>query len=124
MKGYNKQFGTLGEKAAVKFLKKNGYKILETNFYTRFGELDIICKKQNLLVIVEVKTRTNDKFGRASEAVNYRKIQHIEKATNYYITKKKIELPVRFDVIEVYADKKEDKIFISEINHIEDAFWV
>lgn len=124
MRGYNKQFGELGEKAAVKFLKKKGYKILETNFHTRFGELDIICKTKELLVIVEVKTRKDVRFGRAADAVTYNKIQNIERATRYYIYKKGIELPVRFDVIEVYAEKIDDDIYIREINHIEDAFWV
>ena len=72
-----RKFGIIGEKMAQKYLKDNKYEIIENNYYTRNGEIDIIASKNNYIIFVEVKTRTNEKYGRASEAVN--KIKKIKK---------------------------------------------
>ena len=124
MRGYNKQFGELGENTAVKYLENKGYTIIETNYSTRYGELDIICKKDGILIIAEVKTRSQARFGAAAEAVTKSKINKIKRTTEEYIIQNNIDCPIRFDVIEVYARKYNDEILIEEINHIEDAFWV
>ena len=58
-----RKFGIIGEKIAQKYLKNNGYKIIENNYYTRNGEIDIIANKEKYIVFVEVKTRTNEKYG-------------------------------------------------------------
>ena len=73
----SKNIGDMGEKKAVKFLKKKGYRILETNFKTKFGEIDIIAKKEGCICFVEVKTRSSDNFGEPREAVNFYKQQKI-----------------------------------------------
>lgn len=115
---YNKNIGRIGESIAEKYLINNGYKILERNFKSKTGEIDIIAYKSNILVFVEVKTRTNNKFGFAHEAVDYRKKKKIQNTANSYINFKKIEnIQYRFDIIEVYLTTK-------EINHIIDAFWM
>ena len=115
---YNKNIGRIGESIAEKYLINNGYKILERNFKSKTGEIDIIAYKSNILVFVEVKTRTNNKFGFAYEAVDYRKKKKIQNTANSYINFKKIEnIQYRFDIIEVYLTTK-------EINHIIDAFWM
>lgn len=117
----SKNIGDMGEKKAVKFLKKKGYSILETNFKTKFGEIDIIAKKDDCICFVEVKTRSSENFGEPREAVNFYKQQKISSVAKFYLMKQKEDMMCRFDVIEVKYDK-DDKKFI-EINHIEDAFW-
>lgn len=110
---HNRELGAKGEKKACSYLKKNGWKILERNYKTPFGEIDIIAKKDEVIAFIEVKTRLSDIFGSPSEAVTYqRKLRYIRGA-NYYFTNKIIDFTVRFDIIEVFRD---------ELNHIENAF--
>ena len=110
---HNKEVGNKGERKARAYLKKNGWKILEKNYKTPFGEIDIIAKKGETVAFIEVKTRLSDIFGSPSEAVtNMRKLRYIRGA-NYYFTNKIIDFTVRFDIIEVFKDK---------LNHIENAF--
>ncbi len=97
-----KQKGDLGEQAAVHELKRMGYKILERNFRVRNGELDIIALDNDVLAIIEVKTRSNEIYGSAEEAVDSRKLNHMLNAINIYLTKKNLhEMPVRIDVVTV-----------------------
>ena len=110
---HNKTLGIKGEKQARSYLKENGWKILEKNYKTPFGEIDIIARKDDVVAFIEVKTRLSDIFGAPSEAVtNMRKLRYIRGA-NYYFTNKTIDFTVRFDIIEVYRGK---------LNHIENAF--
>lgn len=114
----NKITGDLGEKLACEYLIKNNYTILETNFTTKIGEIDIIAKEDDIVVFVEVKTRKGSKYGRPHEAVNYKKMQKIIKvAENYILYKNKDDVQYRFDIIEVLLNEA------SKINHIKDAFW-
>lgn len=114
---YNKQLiGKIGEDLACEFLRNNNYIVIERNFRCRQGEIDIIATDTNSkeLVFVEIKTRTNLKYGQAAEAVNTAKRKHIDMCIKYYIYINKIKnVPIRIDVIEVYL--KKEKI---EINHI------
>lgn len=79
-----KSLGSLGEELAVKQLKNNGYSILEQNFRSKFGEIDIIAQEGGDLVFIEVKTRWSKSFGPPEEAITPWKIQHIIKAGEYY----------------------------------------
>ena len=80
----NKKLGREGEKQAVKYLKKNGYKILEKNYRTRFGEVDVIARKGEVVAFIEVKTRLTDIFGSPSQAVTReRQIKYIQAAKFY-----------------------------------------
>ncbi|ACI22018.1 MULTISPECIES: YraN family protein [Thermodesulfovibrio] len=108
------ELGKEGEKLAIDYLLTKGYKILEKNFRTPFGEIDIIAKDGNFIVIIEVKRRLSDKFGKPELSVNYTKQQKLKKLALYYISMLKKEYPVRFDVIAI-NDKK--------IEHIENAFF-
>ena len=111
---HKKLLGRAGELKAKKFLKKQGYKILEQNFSTRIGEIDIIAKDGDILVFVEVKTRTNEDFGLPSEAVTARKRQKYGLVASEYILKNDlVDPPCRFDVVEVEEGK---------VNLIKDAF--
>ncbi len=110
---HNRKLGIKGEKKARKYLVSNGWKIVEKNYRTPFGEIDIIARKGDVLAFIEVKTRLSDYYGTPSEAVNYARKQRYISGAKYYFTNREIELTVRFDVIE---------IFCGQINHIENAF--
>ncbi len=106
--------GRQGEIKAQKYLKRQGWTIVETNWKNPFGEVDIIARKGDVLAFIEVKTRLSNEFGAPSEAVtNTRKLKYIRGA-NYYFCNKNVDCTVRFDIIE---------IFKGNINHIENAFW-
>lgn len=111
---HKKLLGKVGEKKAAEFLKKQGYKIIETNYKNALGEIDIIAKGGEYTVFIEVKTRSSEVFGAPSEAVDYRKQQKYIKVAKAYAVKKGLtDKPMRFDVIEIENEK---------INHILDAF--
>ncbi len=94
--------GFEGEQLAAKFLKANGYRILEKNYRTKSGEIDIIARKNKSIVFIEVKTRTTDNFGTPVEAVDRRKLAKLEIVASQYIQKKKIEEPAyRFEVVSI-----------------------
>ena len=121
MEKYNKTVGAAGENAARKYLKKHGYKIINTNYFVKGGEIDIIAQKDGYVVFVEVKTRTDESFGTPAEAVNYAKQNHMRRAAQIYLMENG-ECDVRFDVIAVNCSVCGNKIRITEIEHIENAF--
>lgn len=99
------------EAIATNFLKEKGYEILENNWTSVLGELDIIAKDGNYIVFVEVKYRTSAKFGRPIEAITPHKLMKLrQNATLYLKKKKKLNNNVRFDAIEILGD---------EIRHIQ-----
>ena len=110
--------GKLGEDLSVEFLQKNGYTILEINWTFQKAEIDIIAQKENVLVIVEVKTRSSIDFGSPQDFVKPAKIQLLVKAVNEYVISNDLDLEIRFDIIAVYKEGKNHKI-----EHIEDAFY-
>ena len=112
------ELGKLGEELAVEFLRKNGYEILETNWTFQKAEIDIIAQKENILAVVEVKTRSSLEFGLPQDFVKPKKIQLLVKAINEYVVSKDLDFEVRFDIIAVH---KEDKSFA--IEHLKDAFY-
>ncbi len=110
--------GKLGEELAVDFLQKNGYEILETNWIFQKAEIDIIAQKENVLAVVEVKTRSSIEFGLPQDFVKPKKIQLLVKAVNEYVISNDLDVEVRFDIIAISKEEKEFKI-----EHIEDAFY-
>ena len=114
---YKQETGKSGEEIASIYLEKEGYIILERNFSCHQGEIDIIAKDKDEIVFIEVKTRTNNKYGLASEAVNKQKQNHLIRTIKYYIYINNYENNfIRIDVIEVYITNKKIKI-----NHIKQA---
>ena len=112
--------GEIGENIACKYLNNNNYEIIERNFRCRQGEIDIIAfdteKKEE--VFIEVKTRSNTKYGRPCEAVSEYKKKHIIYVAKYYNYKNNISnIPIRFDVMEVILNNS-----FYQINHIKKAF--
>ncbi|MCX7845697.1 MAG: YraN family protein [Dictyoglomaceae bacterium] len=115
-----KKIGKIGEDFALEYFKNNGFEIREKNYKTKFGEVDLIVRKENLLIFVEVKARKSLEFGEPVEAVDKRKQEKIRFIANYYLSKKKIKsYEVRFDIFSILLDK-DNKIKFFE--HISNAF--
>ncbi len=116
-----KIFGKLGEDCAAKFLETEGYKIIARNFRIRSAEIDIIAQKDDVIVFVEVKARSDIRHGLPSEAVTFRKQKKIIEAAGVFLQDENFsECACRFDVVEVYLRGE----LVEEINHIENAFEV
>ena len=114
------EIGKIGEDLSSKYLEDAGYTIIERNFMARQGEIDIIAKDKKELVFIEVKTRTNDMYGKPIEAVNMQKQKHLLNTIKYYLYSKHLENEfVRIDVIEVYFNNDTYKI-----NHIKQIVWI
>lgn len=114
---YKQKIGKEGENIAVEYLKKIGYNILERNFQCRQGEIDIIALDKREYVFIEVKTRTNNNYGKPIDAVDKNKIKHLKKSIIYYIYINKLENEfIRIDVIEII--KKNEKFYINHIKQI------
>jgi putative endonuclease len=105
----NKLLGKEGEDRAAQFLIKRGYRILERNYRTRSGELDLIALHEGTVVFVEVKTRTSGAYGAPELAVNPRKQQRMVKTALGYLKYKKLhQVPCRFDVVAITAATEKD----------------
>lgn len=109
--------GSKGEALAAEYLRKKGYKILAMNYFSRFGEIDLIAEKDGIVVFVEVKLRKNKNFATAGEHVTKSKQEKIIKTALMYLCKFEEQKNSRFDVIEIYYDGN-----INEINHLENSF--
>ena len=108
---YHNELGKKGEKIAAAYLAKNGYAILAQNFYFDKAELDIVAQKnKGTIVVVEVKTRASDFFGNPQDFVSPSKIKLLVKAANEYIISKNLDVEVRFDIIAVIKNKREESI--------------
>jgi putative endonuclease len=111
------ELGKKGENLAIGFLIKNDYKILEKNYRYLKAEVDIIAQKKNVLVVVEVKTRSSDYFGDPQDFITPKKIKLLLSAIDYYVVQRDLNVEVRFDIIAILLQKNETKI-----EHLEDAF--
>ena len=103
---HKKVLGKKGENAAEKFLKKQKCKILERNYRTPFGEVDLIVSEKDEIAFVEVKTRQSTAFGEPKEAVNEQKQARYRQMAKFYAVKLGEEPNLRFDVIEVFDGEK------------------
>lgn len=113
----NLKVGVTGESLVVNYLKKNNYKVLQSNYKNKIGEIDVICfdKTTIEIVFIEVKTRSSLAFGLPSEAVNFKKQNKIRNVASFYLlSNKKFNEKVRFDVLEILNNE----IY----NHIKYAF--
>jgi putative endonuclease len=112
------ELGKKGEQLAVDFLLKNGYEVLERNYRFDKAEIDIIAQKDDILAIVEVKTRSTIDFGNPQDFVKPKQIKNLVKAVDNYINEHDLELEVRLDIIAIV---KEGIRF--NIEHLENAFY-
>ncbi|WP_415982369.1 YraN family protein [Anaerostipes caccae] len=105
MKNHRKT-GMEKEETACRFLLTQGYEVIERNFYSRYGEIDIIARDGQYLVFAEVKYRRSTAFGYPGEAVDRRKQQKIHKTAEYYLfCRGMFERPALFDVVEIIGKK-------------------
>lgn len=113
--GNSRKTGARYEQTAAEYLKRQGMSILEQNFMSREGEIDLVARDGEYLVFVEVKYRRDALKGDPAEAVGYYKQQHIRKAARYYLYSRGYgeDTPCRFDVVGILGD---------EIRWIRDAF--
>ena len=111
------ELGKKGEQLAIEFLVEKGYKILEKNYRYLKAEVDIIAQKENVLAVVEVKTRSSDYFGNPQDFVNPKKIKLLLSAIDNYVIEKDLDVEVRFDIIAIIHKNNNTKI-----EHLEDAF--
>lgn len=110
-------YGKRSEIIAADYLREKGYKIIETNYKNKVGEIDIIAQDNDYIVFVEVKARLSQKFGHPFEAIDERKQQKIHNVASIYLMQnKKYGTKCRFDAISILGLEN------PEITHIVDAF--
>jgi putative endonuclease len=113
-----KELGRKGEELALRFLRKQGYRIIERNYVCKMGEMDIIAKEKDTLVFIEVKTRTSTTFGPPQLAVNPTKQMQLSKVALNFLKEKGLgDAKARFDVVAILLGPKGE-----EIELIKDAF--
>lgn len=113
------ELGKIGEEIAAQYMLANGYKILRRNFYFDRAEIDIIAQKEeDTVVIVEVKTRNSDYFGDPQSFVTPNKIKLLVKVANHFIVSNDLDVEVRFDIIAILKNNKQERL-----EHIENAFY-
>ncbi|MFH1712848.1 MAG: YraN family protein [Candidatus Jacksonbacteria bacterium] len=122
MNRYRKNLGDYGEKLAVKFLQKRGYAIIDQNFSSRYGEIDIIAlhpKETDTICCMEVKTRISTDFGSPEEAVTYNKIKRLHDTACSYFFQNRIEDKIfRLDIIAIFINQIIKKAKIKHIKGI------
>lgn len=116
----SQQIGETGENVAVSYLKNKGYIVIDRNYHSRFGEIDIIATKDNYIVFIEVKTRNDMAMVKAFESVDRIKQKKIIKTAMIYLMKHVSDLQPRFDVIEVLISKNAGNV--KSVTQIENAF--
>ena len=113
------KLGQRGEGIALSFLKTKGYEIIERNYKTPLGEIDIIARDSDVLVFVEVKTRESIEFGLPFESVNRKKRRKIAGVALSYLRRYDDLPPCRFDVLSIYYRNGDPEFML-----IKDAFEV
>lgn len=126
MKFFNKKKGDRGEQLAADYLKSNGWKIIETNFSVKWGEIDIVCSKDNVLSFVEVKAKTSDQFGPPEQMINKSKIMQIKRMADLFLGKNKRHVSnhdtYRIDVIAITLDETQaEQGGVAKLNYYENV---
>lgn len=117
MAGHN-DTGLEGENLAVTYLEQKGYTVLDTNWRSGRNELDIVAQLGDIIVFVEVKTRTSSFFGEPFHAVSRDKQRRTIAAANAYMEKNQVMLEARFDIISIVMNEERHRI-----DHLEEAFY-
>lgn len=113
--------GAWGEEKAAQFLRRKGYRIEAARYRCRYGEIDLVARKGDFLVFVEVKLRASCAVAKPSEFVDFRKQNKLRITAGVYLAEHPTGLQPRFDVIEIYAPEGIQTRH-PVINHMEDAF--
>lgn len=115
----NLVLGKAGEQLAIKFLNIKSFKIIETNYTSPLGEIDIIAQNNSVLYFIEVKTRSSDNYGTPFDAVNYKKQQRLSRIATYYMMINREYTNYRFGVIGIIYDYSKRKY---KVEFIDNAF--
>ena len=118
-RGQKKAVGRLGEDIACDYLEGNGFWIMERNWRSRRGEIDIIARRGDLTVFVEVKARRGNHFGEPEEAITPRKARNIRRAAAEYLSRRGPVGKLRFDVISIKLGRRDG---LERLRHIQSAF--
>lgn len=116
-----KQDGDWGEALVAEYLEARGCRIVEIEWRCRFGEIDLIAEQEGTLLFVEVKLRTNLRYGMPRESVTAKKQEKLRSAALLYLSMHGLDAPARFDVAEVYTDARHSARS-TRIEYIENAF--
>lgn len=116
--GKHNEFGKEGEEIAVNFLVEKGYRIVYRNFRYLKAEVDIIAEKDDMMVMVEVRARSNDQIIAIADTITKKKIKLLVMAADYFVTEMKLDKEVRFDIIAILKNKK-----VLKIEHMKSAFY-
>ncbi len=125
LKHKKQSLGALGEDEAVRFLKRNGYRIVERNYKSRLGEIDIIAEENGAICFVEVKTRSSQNFGVPQDALTKTKRHQLSKMALGYLKHKRLhDCKTRFDVVSIKINdaKKKDVELIKNAFEMEGAY--
>lgn len=118
----NKNLGALGEKIAEKFLTSRRFRIIDRNFSTPFGEIDLIAEQADYTVFIEVKTRTSYEFGSPLSSITKEKQKHILKNCQFYLKKYGLsDSPCRIDAVSINLNKQ-NKLMI--LKHVRNAILI
>ena len=119
--GEKRLLGRWGEELAARELAGKGYRLVAAGWHCRFGEIDLICKKEDFLCFVEVKLRRSERFGTPGAFVDAHKQERLRISAQLYLAEHITNLQPRFDVVEILAPRGMDtKAPI--VRHIENAF--
>lgn len=118
MKKFNLQTGNLGEDVAKRYLEQKGYKIIDQNYKTKYAEIDIIVKKDNVLVFVEVRTKTGEQFGTPEDTLTKTKLTRVRKNAIAYSAKTRWKGPARIDAICIVLNQDNS---VKRIEHYENV---
>lgn len=111
------KLGRKGEKLALKHLKKLGYRPVTKNYRTAMGEIDLIMQHDKTLVFVEVKTRQDENFAKAEDAINFRKRKKLSATAHHFIQTHQLhQSPCRFDTVAVILDQADGPTIRHQIN--------
>ena len=126
IKTQKRELGTLGEKLAKRYLRRNGYKIRKANFVADEHEIDLIVEDREAMAFVEVKTRTvgheNPNEPRPASSVDAKKQRGIIQAARLYAAYNPVNKKKRFDIVEVYVNKNNGRYTLAEIKHLKNTF--
>ncbi len=118
MSQHKQELEKKGEDLAAAHLKTKGYKIFKRNYRSGRAELDIIAEKDKWIIVVEVKTRETDGYGKPEKSVGTGKMKMLAQGIESYMLEKDLEAQVRYDIISIILNS-----YKKEITHLEDAFW-
>ena len=122
MNDYRQRLGRFGEKIVESYLSRYGYAVVDKNFKTYYGEIDLIVRKDDEILFCEVKCRTGSDYGYPEESVDRHKIRRLLLAIGHYLQWKRLDLFWRLDIISVEINKADKKAKIRWFKNISEDF--